>query len=132
MCNLYSLTKGQSAIRDLFRASRDRTGNLPLFPAIFPDQSAPIVRVGPDGERELTMARWGMPGPQYAGAPVTNIRNAQSPHWRSWLEPANRCVVPATSFCEYAETKPRKTPMWFALSEDRPLFAFAGLWTPWR
>src|SRR5271166_3106489 len=22
--------------------------------------------------------------------------------------------------------------MWFALSEDRPLFAFAGLWTPWR
>ncbi len=22
--------------------------------------------------------------------------------------------------------------MWFALSDDRPLFAFAGLWTPWR
>jgi len=21
---------------------------------------------------------------------------------------------------------------WFALSQDRPLFAFAGLWTPWR
>ena len=28
------------------------------------------------------------------------------------------------------DTKPRKTP--FALSEDRPLFAFAGLWTSWR
>jgi putative SOS response-associated peptidase YedK len=40
--------------------------------------------------------------------------------------------VPATSFCEYAPTTPRKTPTWFALSEDRPLFAFAGLWTPWR
>jgi len=40
--------------------------------------------------------------------------------------------VPATSFCEYADTKPRKTPMWFALADDRPLFAFAGLWTPWR
>jgi hypothetical protein len=40
--------------------------------------------------------------------------------------------VPVTSFCEYADTKPRKTPMWFAPSEDRPLFAFAGLWTPWR
>jgi putative SOS response-associated peptidase YedK len=37
-----------------------------------------------------------------------------------------------TSFCEYADTKPRKTPKWFALSEDRPLFAFAGLWTSWR
>ena len=29
-------------------------------------------------------------------------------------------------------TKPRKTPKWFALDENRPLFAFAGLWTPWR
>jgi putative SOS response-associated peptidase YedK len=24
------------------------------------------------------------------------------------------------------------TPKWFALDADRPLFAFAGLWTPWR
>ena len=62
MCNLYSLTKGQAAIRDWFRASHDRTGNLPLFPGIFPDQMAPIVRNGADGERELVMARWGMPG----------------------------------------------------------------------
>jgi len=53
----------------------DRTGNLPLFPGIFPDQMAPIVRTGSDGERELVMARWGMPGPpQYGGAPVTKIR----------------------------------------------------------
>lgn len=103
------------------------------MPAIFPDQLAPIVRVGPDDERELVMARWGMPGPpQYGGAPVTNIRNLDSPHWRGWLRKRNRCIVPATSFCEYADTKPRKTPTWFALAEDRPLFAFAGLWTTWR
>ncbi len=51
-------------------------GNPPLFPAISPDQLAPIVRVGTDGERELVMARWGMPGPpQFGGAPITNIRN---------------------------------------------------------
>ena len=86
MCNLYSLTKGQAAIRDWFRAPNDRTGNLPLFPGIFPDQMAPIVRYGPDGERELAMARWGMPGPpQFGGAPITNIRNVGSPHWRRWL-----------------------------------------------
>jgi len=133
MCNLYSLTKGQSAIRDLFSVRRDRTGNLPLFPAIFPDQLAPIVRRGPDGERELVTARWGMPGPpQFGGQPVTNIRNVTSPHWRGWLGARNRCVVPATSFCEYADAKPRKTPIWFALSQARPLFAFAGLWTRWR
>jgi putative SOS response-associated peptidase YedK len=106
---------------------------LPLFPGIFPDQMAPIVRAGVDGERELVTARWGMPGPpQYGGAPVTNIRNVSSPHWRGWLGKRNRCLVPATSFCEYADTKPHKTPIWFALGEDRPLFAFAGLWTSWR
>jgi putative SOS response-associated peptidase YedK len=133
MCNLYSLTKGQSAIRDLFAVKHDRSGNLPLFPSIFPDQLAPIVRRRPEGERELVTARWGMPGPpQFGGQPVTNIRNVTSPHWRGWLGARNRCIVPATSFCEYADTKPRKTPTWFALGEDRPLFAFAGLWTRWR
>src|ERR1700722_4587525 len=121
MCNLYSLTKGQAAIRDWFRASHDRTGNLPLFPGVFPDQMAPIVRNGADGERELVMARWGMPGPpQFGGAPITDIRNVGSPHWRGWVGKQNRCIVPATSFCEYADTKPRKTPKWFALSQDRP------------
>lgn len=62
MCNLYSLTKGQSAIRDLFAVKHDRAGNLPSLPAIFPDQMAPIIRVADDGERELVMARWACPG----------------------------------------------------------------------
>jgi putative SOS response-associated peptidase YedK len=132
MCNLYSETKGQAAIRALFRVANDRTGNLPAFPGIFPDQFAPIVRNGEDG-RDLALARWGMPGPpKFGGAPITNIRNVDSPHWRGWLGRWNRCLVPATSFCEYAPTSPRKTPTWFALGEDRPLFAFAGLWTRWR
>ena len=39
-------------------------------------------------------------------------------------------LVPANSFAEYApepnpETK-KKDVVWFALNEDRPLFAFAG------
>ena len=56
MCNLYSGTKGQAAIHALFRIAHDRTGNLPAFPGIFPDQLAPIVRNSADGERELVMA----------------------------------------------------------------------------
>ena len=62
MCNLYSLTIGQAAIVALVRAMRDRTGNLPPMPGIFPDYPAPIVRNASDGVRELAMARWGMPG----------------------------------------------------------------------
>jgi putative SOS response-associated peptidase YedK len=53
MCNLYSITKTQDAIRQLFRIRRDRAGNLPPLPGIFPDMAAPIIRKGEDGEREL-------------------------------------------------------------------------------
>jgi hypothetical protein len=110
MCNLYSETKGQAAIRGLFRAAHDRTGNIPAFPGIFPDQLAPIVRNNADRERELVMARWGTPGPpQFGGQLVTNIRNVASPPLRGWLGAKNRYIVPTTSFYEYAPTTPRKT-----------------------
>ncbi|ACA15135.1 protein of unknown function DUF159 [Methylobacterium sp. 4-46] len=131
MCNLYSLTRSPDEIRRIFGVSRDETGNLPALPAIFPDQMAPVVRAV-DGARVLTMMRWGFPPPPKAGSqPVTNLRNPASPYWRPWLKPAQRCLVPVSSFSEYADTKPRKTPVWFALSEARPLFAFAGIWRPW-
>ena len=57
MCNLYSITKAQQAIRDLASAMRDLTGNLPMLPSVFPDYSAPIVRTAVDGVRELAVAR---------------------------------------------------------------------------
>jgi putative SOS response-associated peptidase YedK len=78
------------------------------------------------------LARWRMPGPpRFGDAPITNFRNTASPHWRSWLNVEQRCVVPFNSFCEYADTKPRKTPTWFALDDDRPLAFVAGIWTTW-
>jgi putative SOS response-associated peptidase YedK len=63
---------------------------------------------------------------------VTNIRNVDSPHWRRWLTPKNRCVVPWTSFCEYEDTKPKKTKRWFSIDEEKPLAFFAGIWTEWN
>jgi putative SOS response-associated peptidase YedK len=132
MCNLYSLTKGQQAIRAFTNAMRDKTGNLPGLPAVFPDTLAPVVRLAADGEREMLMMRWGFPPPPaLAKAPVTNVRNLASPYWRHWLAPAHRCLVPATSFCEWENTVPRKTPIWFARSPERPVFAFAGIWRGW-
>jgi putative SOS response-associated peptidase YedK len=67
VCNLYSVTTNQEAIRRLFRVGRDLTGNLPPLPGIFPDYMAPVVRVAEDGARELTMMRWGMPCPPQFG-----------------------------------------------------------------
>lgn len=136
MCNLYSHTTTQDAMRELVKGLTDRSGN--LQPAqVYPDQMAPIIRHGDDGP-ELVMARWGLPSPpsvlKTARDPgVTNIRNLSSPHWRRWLGRANRCLVPLTSFAE-----PRgkgQGNQWFAASDGRAMF-FAGIevrgWTSLR
>ena len=137
MCNLYSLSKGQAAIIEMTRAMLDQTGNLPLLPGIFPDYSAPIVR-NTDQGRELNMARWGMPSPAFAlkgrktDPGITNVRNVGSPHWRRWFGVESRCVVPFTSFSENEVLADgSRPPVWFALSEERPLAMFAGIWTRW-
>lgn len=159
MCNLYSMTKNVDAIRRLFDALNNRVGNLASMPGIFPDYPAPIVRNGADG-REIVMARWGMPSSQRAlmdatkkraqkleakgktvdfkellrmepDSGTTNIRNVSSAHWKRWLGPEHRCLVPFTSFSEYDTIDGKKAPVWFAPSEERPLLAFAGLWTNW-
>src|SRR4051812_44626056 len=136
MCNLFSMTKSQQAIRDLIGAMRDSTGNLPSMPGVYPDYAAPIVRNSPAG-RELAMARWGMPTPpqflvgRKSDAGVTNIRNTGSSHWRRWLGPENRCLVPFTSFAEPDNgVYGGRAPVWFAFDEDRPVAFFAGMWTP--
>jgi putative SOS response-associated peptidase YedK len=159
VCNLYSMTTNVEAIRRMFNveASNDRTGNLPSMPGIYPDYPAPIVRNSSTG-RELVMARWGMPSSQKAlmdatkkraeklqakgktvdfkellrmepDSGTTNIRNVGSAHWKRWLGPDNRCLVPFTSFSEYDTVDGKKVPVWFAANEMRPLLSFAGLWT---
>jgi putative SOS response-associated peptidase YedK len=136
MCNLYSITTNQAAIVALFRVINHYVGKLAPMPGVFPDYPAPVVR-DDGGVRELVTMRRGMPPPPRAGGhPVTNIRNTSSAHWRGWLKPQSRCLVPANSFAEYApEPNPvtgKKDVVWFALNENRPLFAFAGIWTEFK
>ncbi len=141
MCNLYSQTKGQDAMRHVFDGPdvpEDDIGNLPPMPGIYPDYMAPIIRHGDRGPR-LTMARWGMPTPpiylegKRTDPGVTNVRRVDSPHWRRWLGVEHRCLAPFTSFSEL-DTRPgapRNHPIWFALDATRPLAFFAGIRTTW-
>jgi putative SOS response-associated peptidase YedK len=144
MCNLYSQTKSQDAMRHVFDdvlegEVEDLTGNLAAQPGIYPDYPAPILRHGPRGGWQLAIARWGMPTPprflegRRRDPGVTNIRNAGSPHWRRWLGVEHRCLVPFTSFAEIdgRAQAPRNHLVWFALGEDRPLAFFAGVRTEW-
>jgi putative SOS response-associated peptidase YedK len=131
MCNLYSMVSNQETIRQLARVMHGNIGTLPSLPGIFPDQLAPVICNAKNGERALELMRWGFPPAAKVGiGPVINVRNANTSFWRAWLKPAYRCLVPATSFCEYTDSPP-KVPHWFALDDSRPLFAFAGIWRPW-
>lgn len=68
---------------------------------------------------------------------TTNVRNTinaqgkPNAHWRPWLGPANRCLVPFTSFAEPdQDNEGSRKNVWFGLDETRPLAFFAGIWTP--
>ncbi|GAA3907239.1 SOS response-associated peptidase [Sphingomonas limnosediminicola] len=137
MCNLYSMTATVDEMRRIFGPFEGDTSNVPAYDEIYPNYSAPVLRRKEDGGLKLEMMKWGFPGPQAAGGrPVTNVRNLDSGFWHNALnDPARRCIVPVTSFCEWtAEPDPstkRKSKVWFGLSEEHhPLFAFAGIWRP--
>ena len=159
MCNLYSFMKSRAEAALLSRAMSDRNNNQPPMSGVFPNYAAPIVLRGPDGGREMRDAAWGMPSSKKAlfdaatkradklrekGKPfdfaellrlepdkgTTNVRNTASPHWKPWLGPNHRCLVPFTSFSEPDQVGGSLQPIWFALSEERPLAFFAGIWKP--
>jgi putative SOS response-associated peptidase YedK len=159
VCNLYSLRKGPAAILDLARAMANHAGNLEPRD-LYPDYAAPIVRHDEVGSRVLALARWGMPSSRKAildaatkradklrakgkdvdfdallkmepDAGTTNVRNTTSAHWRPWLTPAHRCLVPFTAFSEPGrDDEGRYRPVWFALPGDEPLAFFAGIHLP--
>jgi len=59
---------------------------------------------------------------------TTNVRNTTSKHWKRWLDPEHRCVVPFTSFSEF--NRDEGGDIWFAFDDTRPLAFFAGIWAP--
>ncbi|WP_245436195.1 SOS response-associated peptidase family protein [Mesorhizobium tamadayense] len=75
--------------------------------------------------------------PEWSGAEDEDA--ILSTGWQQYVGVEHRCVVPVTSFAEPSPTLGDKDPetgiqrnYWFTLNEDRPLFFFAGLWTPWH
>jgi putative SOS response-associated peptidase YedK len=133
MCNLYSMTATVDEMRRLFGPFEGDRGNLPPLDEIYPGKPTPVLRRADGGGLKLETMTWGFPGPAAAkGRPVTNVRNLESPFWRSALDkPERRCIVPVTRFCEWTGEAGRKTKVWFGLGEAHPpLFAFAGIWRP--
>ena len=105
----------------------------PLLYNVAPTDQIPIVRIDPrDGERELTMARWGLipfwmkdkPKVPHINAPAETVYKL--PLFREAF--ANRrCLIPATGFYEWQKREDGKQPYRFRRKDLEP-FAFAGVW----
>jgi putative SOS response-associated peptidase YedK len=84
----------------------------------------------------MVMMRWGMPPPPRAGnLPVTNIRNTSSPHGALGSNLKTAALYQPTALPNMPEPSPdtgKKDVVWFALNDERPLFAFAGIWTEFK
>jgi putative SOS response-associated peptidase YedK len=134
MCNLYSMTTNQEAITGLFKVSHNRAATIEPQSAIFPGGNAPVVRRAADGERELLPLSWGFVLLMKGMAPkrVTNYRDDKlgSSFWSASFR-ERRCLVPVTSFSEPKGKKPAIWH-WFALSQEREPFAFAGIWRSYK
>lgn len=129
MCNLYNQTTAVEAMRQLFADLDNQAGNVEPGD-VYPDRSAPIITASGD-RYALRHARWGLPSPPQFHSKsgidrgVTNVRNTASPHWRRWLGPENRCLVP---FDRFAEPAPGGNA-WFAIASGAAAF-FAGIQVP--
>jgi putative SOS response-associated peptidase YedK len=136
MCNRYRMSAKQAEV------ARACGFDLPYMPdetypppaEIFPKRPAYVVR-DEAGQRTIDTMQWGFPH-TITGASgkriekqVTNVRNYASPFWRSALKnPAQRCLVPFTSFSEYGAGMKGDLPLYWFDVPSRPVACFAGVW----
>lgn len=137
MCNLYSVTTNREAMRRVAQAFNDSIGNMPELPGIYPDYYAPIVRIDRRGDREIVLARWGLPSlkdepTEKPNRGTTNIRHPWFTDWKGYLGVEHRCLVPVTRFAEPTKLDDGSSGnAWLAIDEGEPLTFFAGLCTRW-
>jgi len=137
MCNLFENTVSFADLvrafgqvgRPVLKPEPQSAPNLPLFEAIRPTDSAPIVRPFGDG-CELVQLRWGLIDERPKAGPVTNFRSEGRRFANA--DDRGRCLAPATAFYEFTgnaspQTGSRKT-RWRFTEAAQPWFCLAGLW----
>jgi putative SOS response-associated peptidase YedK len=138
MCNRYRVSAKQIDLAKQYGFDVDKLMPEPERmppPELFPKKPGWIVRKQ-DAALSLEVLTWGIPRHMKgkSGKPivnyVTNVRNLESPFWRSTLaNPHYRCLVPVTDFCEWSGEKGLKQEHWFSVPTSS-IFSFAGIWRP--
>ena len=125
------------ALADLGFAPRDAPG-YPSDYNVAPTKPVPVVwqRSEDEGERRLSVARWGLI-PSWAKDPGVGVRAfnarietaAEKPTFRGAFA-KRRCVLPADGYYEWKKDGAAKQPMYIHAGDGAQL-AFAGLYERW-
>jgi len=135
MCGRAKLPEDVSEIKLDLKIDWDEIGDYrPRWNAA-PTSKLPVV-VSKNGERTLTLMRWGLV-PSWAkdikiGSSTFNARAEgieTRPAFRAAWKSGHRCLVVADGYYEWRQVD--KQPFAVALGSRRPM-TFAGLWDTWR
>ena len=102
---------------------------------VAPSQRSPVCRLGEDGERAMSVMRWGFtPSWSKDGKPgLINARSetaATNGMFRSAFR-SRRCLVPASGFYEWQKRESGAKQPYLIRLLNAPIFCFAALWESW-
>ena len=133
MCGRFTLTSELKELQVHFAAfnsiAYSASYNIP------PSRNIPAVRQS-QTDRELFMCHWGLiphwakPENKYRAINARAETLADKPYFREAYR-KRRCLIPANGFYEWNQDRNSKQAYYIHL-QDRPLFAFAGLWESWQ
>ena len=138
MCGRFTQNYTWQEVHDflnLFGAPRNLRPRYNIAPTTYVD----VVRLNPEGQRELTSMRWGLV-PFFWKKPLKDVPAtfnaraetvAEKPMFRDAFK-RRRCIIPASGFYEWTGEEGAKQPHLFTAADGSPILAFAGLWDRWR
>ena len=136
MCGRYGFDAPPGEIADLFGAENAHS-SLEDLSVLKPTDSAPVVVLDPDtSRRQLVPMQWGitpswMLERSQRPRPLINARSEtvhEKPSFRDAFA-KRRCLVPASSFCEWKREGKQAIAHDISLNAHHP-FAMAGIWEP--
>ncbi len=136
MCGRFTYRYTWSEIHALYRLTTPPANLQPRY-NVCPTTPINTV-VAREGRNELVPMRWGLIPAWWKKkakeTPATfNARAetvAEKPMFRSAFE-RGRCVVPASGYYEWRDTRGGKQPYYFTRRDEQPI-SIAGLWDEWK
>ncbi|WP_405091072.1 SOS response-associated peptidase [Micromonospora sp. NBC_01392] len=137
MCGRYATTRSAGDLSALFE-SVDSTGEVGPDYNVAPTDSAPLVRLAPEGHRLLSLGRWGLlPSWSRSASGAARMINARAETIATSRAYApsfarRRCLVPADGWYEWVRRPDGGRQPYFMTPRDGSVLALAGIWSVWE